>query len=82
MSSDLSAAALADAGGEPRIRVLGPASALIARRADHYRAHLLVESAERGPLQRFLAGWIARIEAAGIPAGMRWSLDVDPLEVD
>jgi primosomal protein N' (replication factor Y) len=67
---------------EPAVRVLGPASALIARRADHYRAHLLVESAERGTLQRFLARWIPQIEAAGIPSGMRWSLDVDPLEVD
>ena len=67
---------------EPAIRVLGPAGALIARRADHYRAHLLIECGERGPLQRFLVRWIPRIEAAGIPAGMRWSLDVDPLEVD
>jgi primosomal protein N' (replication factor Y) len=64
------------------IKVLGPASALIARRADHYRAHLLVESADRGALQRFLTRWIPEIEAAGIPSGLRWSLDVDPLEVD
>ena len=78
----LAAARDAEACQESAIRVLGPASALIARRADHYRAHLLVESAERGPLQRFLARWIPRIEAAGIPSGLRWSLDVDPLEVD
>ena len=64
------------------VRVLGPASALIARRADHYRAHLLAESADRGALQRFLTRWIADIEAVGAPPGLRWSLDVDPLEVD
>ncbi len=67
---------------EGDVRILGPASALLARRADHYRAHLLVESAERGPLQRFLSRWIPRIEAAGVPSGMRWSLDVDPIEID
>ncbi len=30
---------------EPAVKVLGPASALIARRADHFRAHLLIETA-------------------------------------
>jgi primosomal protein N' (replication factor Y) len=64
------------------IRVLGPASALIARRADHYRAHLLIESADRGALQRFLTRWIGEIESLDVPKGLRWSLDVDPLEVD
>jgi primosomal protein N' (replication factor Y) (superfamily II helicase) len=67
------------AGG---IRVLGPASAMIARRADHYRAHLLTESADRGALQRFLARWVADIETLELASSMRWSLDVDPLEVD
>jgi primosomal protein N' (replication factor Y) len=67
------------AGG---IRVLGPASALIARRADHYRAHLLIESADRGALHRFLARWVVEIEALELASSMRWSLDVDPLEVD
>ncbi len=64
------------------IRVLGPASALIARRADHYRAHLLIESKDRGALQRFLARWVPEIESLELATSMRWSLDVDPLEVD
>jgi len=64
------------------IRILGPAAALIARRADHFRAHLLVESPSRGPLQRFLAGWLGRVESLPGPPGVRWSIDVDPLEVD
>jgi primosomal protein N' (replication factor Y) (superfamily II helicase) len=61
------------------VTVLGPAAALIARRADHFRAHLLLESASRGPLQRFLKRWLPLVEAA---PGLRWSIDVDPLEVD
>ena len=64
------------------LRVLGPASALIARRADHYRAHLLVETASRSTLQRFLRNWLPRVEALPGPPGLRWSIDVDPLEVD
>ena len=69
--------ARAVAGGA--VTVLGPAAALIARRADHFRAHLLFESASRAPLQRFLKRWLPLVETA---AGLRWSIDVDPLEVD
>jgi primosomal protein N' (replication factor Y) (superfamily II helicase) len=64
------------------VRVLGPASALMARRADHFRAHLLVEAAARGTLQRFLTNWLVRVEQLTKPPGLRWSIDVDPLQVD
>jgi primosomal protein N' (replication factor Y) len=64
------------------IKVLGPASALIARRADHFRAHLLIETGTRGTLQRFLSHWLPTVEALTGPPGLRWSIDVDPLEVD
>ena len=65
------------------VKVLGPASALIARRADHYRAHLLIESAARSTLQRFLKDWLPHVEKLPArPPGLRWSIDVDPLEVD
>ncbi len=64
------------------LKVLGPAPALMARRADHFRAHILIESAARAALQRFLAAWLRQVEALPAPAGLRWSIDVDPLQVD
>ena len=64
------------------VKVLGPASALIARRADHFRAHLLIETASRSALQRFLKDWLQHVERLPGPPGLRWSIDVDPLEVD
>ena len=64
------------------LKILGPAAALIARRADHFRAHLLIETAVRSALQRFLARWLPKIEDLPHPKGLRWSIDVDPLEVD
>jgi primosomal protein N' (replication factor Y) len=68
---------------ESAVTVLGPASAVIARRADHFRAHLLIETAARSTLQRFLTGWLPQVERLpGRPPGLRWSIDVDPLEVD
>jgi primosomal protein N' (replication factor Y) (superfamily II helicase) len=67
---------------EAAVRILGPASALIARRADHFRAHLLIETAQRSTLQRFLGAWLPQVERLPGPPGLRWSIDVDPLEVD
>ncbi len=67
---------------QPAIKVLGPAPALMARRADHYRAHILVEALGRVALQRFLKPWLSEIERLPGPPNLRWSIDVDPLEVD
>jgi len=74
--------ATAHGAADGAVTVLGPASALIARRADHFRAHLLIEAAARAPLQRFLKRWLPQVEALPGPTGLRWSIDVDPLEVD
>ena len=67
---------------ESVLKILGPATALIARRADYFRAHLLIEAESRAVLQRFLSRWLPVVESLPKPAGMRWSIDVDPLEVD
>ncbi len=67
---------------ESAVRVLGPASALMARRADHFRAHLLIESPSRAALHRFLTNWLIQVERIEKPPGLRWSIDVDPLQVD
>lgn len=65
-----------------RIRLLGPAPAAMARRAGRHRAQLLVESPSRSALQAYLAGWVPALVAAKAPRQLRWSLDVDPAEVD
>jgi primosomal protein N' (replication factor Y) len=67
---------------ESALQVLGPATALIARRADHFRAHLLVETKARATLQRFLGRWLPLVAGLQGSPGLRWSIDVDPLEVD
>jgi primosomal protein N' (replication factor Y) len=67
---------------EHAVEIFGPAAALIARRADHFRAHLLIETAARSTLQRFLARWLPQVEALAGPKGLRWSIDVDPVEAD
>jgi len=67
---------------ESAVKIWGPATALIARRADHFRAHLLIEAEARSTLQRFLGRWLPRVETLQGSPGLRWSIDVDPLEAD
>jgi len=64
------------------LRLLGPAPASMERRAARYRAQLLVESPARATLQRFLSEWLARVEQLRPTRSLRWSVDVDPIEVD
>jgi primosomal protein N' (replication factor Y) len=73
---------VADGAVRRGIRVLGPAPAALARRAGRHRAQLLVESPARGALQSFLADWVAELAKLKVPRQLRWSLDVDPAEVD
>jgi len=44
------------------------------------RGQLLVESVNRPALQAFLAKWMEQLYALKMPGGLRWHLDVDPLE--
>jgi primosomal protein N' (replication factor Y) (superfamily II helicase) len=69
------------AGQPAQVRLLGPVPAAMARRAARYHAQLLVESAERGALHEFLAGWIPRLEELPSARRVHWALDVDPIEL-
>ncbi|HEY2037658.1 MAG TPA: primosomal protein N', partial [Steroidobacteraceae bacterium] len=63
------------------IRLLGPAPAAMAKRAGRYHAQLLLESADRAALHRFLDAWLPTLES--LPSGrrVRWALDVDPIDI-
>jgi primosomal protein N' (replication factor Y) len=63
------------------VEVLGPAAAPMERRAGHYRAQLLLHAATHSPLQRLFSRWLPAIEDLPEARKVRWSLDVDPLEL-
>lgn len=63
------------------VRLLGPAPAAMERRAGRYRAQLLLESRDRGPLHRLLSACLTGIEALPNARRIRWTLDVDPIDV-
>ncbi len=63
------------------VQLRGPVPAAMAKRAGRYHAQLLIESADRAALHRFIDGWLPQVEQ--LPSGRRvsWALDVDPLEL-
>jgi primosomal protein N' (replication factor Y) (superfamily II helicase) len=63
------------------LKLLGPAPAAMARRAGRHHAQLLLESRERAPLHRLLGEWLPRVEELKAPRDLRWSLDIDPLDL-
>jgi primosomal protein N' (replication factor Y) len=70
---------LSPAAGD--VRLLGPVAAAMARRADRYHAQLLIESAERGPLHRFIDEWLPQVESLARAQHVRYALDVDPIDI-
>jgi primosomal protein N' (replication factor Y) len=63
------------------VQIYDPVPHVITRRADYERAQLLVQSASRPALQEFLRAWTGALPPS--PAnGVRWHLDVDPIEFD
>jgi primosomal protein N' (replication factor Y) len=71
----------ADRRSSGSVRLLGPAPAAMARRADRHHAQLLLESTDRGSLHRLLEQWLPGLEALPEARRVRWALDVDPLEL-
>ena len=63
------------------VRLLGPAPAAMAKRAGRYHAQLLVESADRTALHRFLDGWLPALQSVPSVRRVRWALDVDPIDI-
>ncbi len=63
------------------LKLLGPAPAAMTKRAARFHAQLLLEAPERAPLHRALAAWLTEVENLKAPRDLRWSLDVDPLEL-
>jgi primosomal protein N' (replication factor Y) len=63
------------------VRIYDPVPNVITRRADFERARLLVQSRSRPALQGFLADWREALEEVAAK-GLRWHLDIDPIEFD
>jgi primosomal protein N' (replication factor Y) len=63
------------------LRVLGPVDAPMARRAGRYRAQLLLQSSDRKSLHAILRSLRPALEEEPAARKVRWSIDVDPIEL-
>ncbi|MBB3226264.1 primosomal protein N' (replication factor Y) [Luteibacter sp. Sphag1AF] len=71
-----------EATGDPGdLRVAGPMPAPMPLRAGRHRAQLLIEATTRARLHAFLRPWQTALNALPTARKVRWSLDVDPIDL-
>lgn len=63
------------------VRVLGPLAAPMPRRAGLHRGQIALEADERSALQAHLSRWLPALAALPAQSGLRWSIDVDPIDM-
>ncbi len=66
---------------EPKVGVLGPVPAPMERLAGRYRAQLLLQASSRAALQRLLAAAVPGFDKLPTARKVRWSVDVDPVDL-
>jgi primosomal protein N' (replication factor Y) len=67
--------------GDKHVAVLGPVPAPMERIRDRYRAQLLLQSGSRAALQRLLGAAVPKLDALPSARKLRWSVDVDPVDL-
>jgi len=63
------------------VRQIGPMPAPMERRAGKFRWQVIFESPERSQLHQFLAGLISALNNGKVSHHVRWSVDVDPIDM-
>ena len=63
------------------VTVLGPAAQTMERKDGRYRVQLLFRSAQRAALHRLVDRVLLAIRASAEARRVRWSVDIDPLEI-
>ncbi len=63
------------------IELIGPLPSLMEKKAGIFRANLLIQSRNRKSLQNSLSAFLKSQENSKKQSGLRWMLDVDPVEM-
>lgn len=64
------------------VAMLGPVKSPLTRRAGYCRAQLLLQSSKRSALHAHVDALVAIINVSKFTKKVRWSIDVDPLEME
>ena len=63
------------------ITIMDPVSSPMEKLAGRYRAQLFVKSAQRAVLHNLLSAWLNQVTESKIGQRVRWSLDIDPMDM-
>ncbi len=63
------------------IEIMEPVPSPMEKRAGRYRAQLLLSGRNRTAVHRFLDSLVAQLDAHRLARNVRWSIDVDPMEM-
>ena len=63
------------------VQILGPVPAPLPRRSNRYRWQLLLQSERRSTLHELVDQMIAQIQDQRPNCKVRWSVDVDPVDL-
>ena len=66
---------------EPTLQIAGPMPAPMPLRGGRHRGQLLLEARQRSPLHAVLRPWAALLAKLPTARQVRWSLDVDPIDL-
>ncbi|HET8808176.1 MAG TPA: primosomal protein N' [Methylophaga sp.] len=73
---------ISDQLGQPsHVQIMGPVPALMEKRAGRYRAQLVFCSQSRNALHRLIDVAMENISRSKLARKVRWSLDIDPIEL-
>ncbi len=75
------AAGTAGAGNDPEVELWGPMPSPMEKRAGRYRAQFVLCSCNRPRIQRLAAAVCRTIEAQPARRDLRWSVDIDPVDL-
>jgi len=59
----------------------GPLPSPMEKRAGRFRAQLFIQSGKRAALHKLLHPWVLALEQSKLGRKVRWSVDVDPLDI-
>ena len=65
---------------DPLIRLVGPLSAPMARRAGLYRSHIVIAGPKRSGVHASVKKLVVLAAEKRAPSGLRWFVDIDPSE--
>lgn len=63
------------------IELFGPVPAPMERKAGRFRGQILIQSEQRSRLHLFLSNWLQAIEELPKTSQIRWSIDIDPIDL-